>query len=136
MYDQTFVIDSVTRLRNKKKREGRRRNTIKFYQDFPNCYYCGILLTIENRSLDHYVPRSRGGSGEEENLVTACKDCNEKKGNMLPSEMYVPLTSNLGGSSIGGTSGFGPEGCRFESCSPSLSVIEHEAYICKKGYQQ
>ena len=100
MYDQTFVIDSVTRLRNKKKREGRRRNTIKFYQDFPNCYYCGILLARENRSLDHFVPRSRGGSGEEENLVTACKKCNQRKGNMLPSEMYVPLTSNLGDDTI------------------------------------
>jgi 5-methylcytosine-specific restriction endonuclease McrA len=48
------------------------------------CAYCHAhngRLTI-----DHIVPKSRGGRTEFENCVTACRECNHKKGNQLPSE--------------------------------------------------
>jgi 5-methylcytosine-specific restriction endonuclease McrA len=48
------------------------------------CQYCGktdLPLTI-----DHIVPRSRGGEHSWENLITACPRCNSKKGNRTPRE--------------------------------------------------
>lgn len=66
--------------KGKQYKDNRRRRIAQFFQDFPNCYYCGTRLTIENRSLDHFIPRSKGGIGSLDNLVTACKDCNQKKG--------------------------------------------------------
>jgi CRISPR/Cas system Type II protein with McrA/HNH and RuvC-like nuclease domain len=44
---------------------------------------------MEEKALtfDHVVPKSRGGKTIWSNIVTACYDCNKKKGNRLPSEM-------------------------------------------------
>lgn len=46
------------------------------------CVYCG---SVSDLTLDHYIPRSRGG-GRGNNLVTACQACNGAKGNRLPLE--------------------------------------------------
>ena len=56
------------------------------------CQYCGI--TSKNRSnltIDHVVPRSRGGDSSWTNLVAACEECNCKKGNKTPKECRMPL---------------------------------------------
>ncbi len=58
----------------------RARRRKKFYVEFPNCYYCEVQLTRKNRSVDHVVPRSKGGSNGLDNLVTCCKKCNNEKG--------------------------------------------------------
>jgi 5-methylcytosine-specific restriction endonuclease McrA len=52
------------------------------------CVYCGKEKGL---TIDHVIPLSRGGKSSFENCVTACKDCNSKKGNKLPSEakMYM-----------------------------------------------
>lgn len=76
-------------LGKKRKKENRKRRIIQFFQDFPNCYYCGTQLTQANRSLDHWVPKSLGGTSRFVNLVTSCKDCNGVKGSKLPSGMVV-----------------------------------------------
>ncbi len=73
--------------KSKRYKENRRRKVNQFFRDFPNCYYCGERFDRDNRSLDHFVPRSRGGSSCFDNLVTACKECNQEKGNDLPSGM-------------------------------------------------
>ena len=44
-------------------------------------------------TLDHVVPRSRGGDSVWENVVTSCAPCNLKKGNRLPEEVSMPLPS-------------------------------------------
>ena len=48
-----------------------------FKRDSFACQYCG---TGSNLTLDHLVPRSKGGKSNWTNLVTACKPCNAKKG--------------------------------------------------------
>ena len=48
------------------------------------CAYCGVKG--KNLTIDHVVPRSKGGKSTFENTVTACKKCNNKKDDMLPSE--------------------------------------------------
>ncbi|MBP6385258.1 MAG: HNH endonuclease [Pseudarcicella sp.] len=61
-----------------------------FKRDFSQCQYCssGIDLT-----LDHVLPRSRGGKTSWENLTTACKKCNSKKGDQTPEEAKMALKS-------------------------------------------
>lgn len=63
-----------------------RRNIMK--RDGQTCQYCGIKGDL---TLDHVMPRSRGGIDTWENLVTACNTCNVKKGNRTPDEANMPL---------------------------------------------
>ncbi|MCS6892950.1 MAG: HNH endonuclease [Deltaproteobacteria bacterium] len=55
------------------------------------CQYCGIKLLGQNATLDHVIPRSRGGLSTWDNLVACCKDCNKKKGDRSPQEANMPL---------------------------------------------
>ena len=60
-----------------------------FARDGWRCVYCG---TANNRlTLDHVVPRSRGGDSVWENVVTSCAPCNHRKGNRLPHEVHMEL---------------------------------------------
>lgn len=45
------------------------------------CFYCGEKAT----STDHLIPRHLGGSHNQKNLVPACFQCNQDKGNRLPT---------------------------------------------------
>jgi hypothetical protein len=47
------------------------------------CHYCNSRA--KPLTLDHIVPRSRGGTNDYRNLVAACKRCNQDKGNRLPT---------------------------------------------------
>lgn len=62
-----------------------RRNV--FLRDGYRCQYCGNLFRTQDLSLDHVIPRSKGGRLTWENTVTCCKKCNGKKGSLLPSEL-------------------------------------------------
>lgn len=66
-----------------------RRNV--FIRDNYSCRYCGKQLSSEELSVDHVLPKSRGGKDSWENLVTACKPCNSKKGDRTPEEARMPL---------------------------------------------
>jgi 5-methylcytosine-specific restriction endonuclease McrA len=60
-----------------------------FARDGWRCVYCG---TSSGRlTLDHVVPRSRGGDSVWENVVTSCAPCNLRKGNRLPHEVHMHL---------------------------------------------
>lgn len=49
------------------------------------CYYCHAPVG-DIYEVDHVIPRSRQGTSHPENLVIACPDCNQKKGNKMPHE--------------------------------------------------
>lgn len=51
-----------------------------------SCRYCGKKFRPVELSMDHIIPLSRGGRSTKENLVPCCKDCNNKKKNLLPVE--------------------------------------------------
>jgi 5-methylcytosine-specific restriction endonuclease McrA len=51
-----------------------------FVRDADTCQYCGRRLQRNELSLDHVVPRCRGGKTTWENVVCACIDCNRRKG--------------------------------------------------------
>ncbi len=59
-----------------------------FRRDNFTCVYCGVK---ENLTLDHVMPRSRGGKSSWTNLVTACQGCNSKKGDFTPEEIEMNL---------------------------------------------
>ena len=64
-----------------------RRNL--FHRDGHRCQYCGS--SADQLSIDHVVPRSRGGLDTWENVTTACLPCNVRKGNRTPREASMPL---------------------------------------------
>jgi 5-methylcytosine-specific restriction endonuclease McrA len=56
------------------------------WRDRNQCQYCANHFVSEKLTLDHVIPKSRGGDNSWLNLVTACKKCNQKKGNKTPAE--------------------------------------------------
>jgi 5-methylcytosine-specific restriction endonuclease McrA len=56
-------------------------------RDRNTCQYCGVVLPAAELTLDHVIPRSRGGLSTWENLVACCHTCNRKKGSSLPQEL-------------------------------------------------
>ena len=60
-----------------------------FARDGWRCVYCGT--TSGRLTLDHVVPRSKGGESVWENVVTSCAPCNLRKGNRLPHEVQMEL---------------------------------------------
>ncbi|MFO7524189.1 MAG: HNH endonuclease [Ignavibacteriaceae bacterium] len=64
-----------------------RRNILR--RDGYKCAYCGrgdLPLTV-----DHIIPRARGGDDVWENLISACTKCNNKKGDRTPDEARMAL---------------------------------------------
>jgi 5-methylcytosine-specific restriction endonuclease McrA len=66
-----------------------RRNI--YARDGNRCQYCGRKAPTSELSLDHVVPRSRGGKSTWENIVCACLTCNVKKGGRTPDEAGLKL---------------------------------------------
>jgi 5-methylcytosine-specific restriction endonuclease McrA len=60
-------------------------------RDGNRCQYTGRLLHPDEGSLDHVVPRSRGGADTWENLVWSAKDVNQRKADRLPHEAGLAL---------------------------------------------
>lgn len=68
-----------------------RDNTLLFRRDHFICAYCGNEFQPSRLTRDHIIPRSRGGSNNWMNVVTACKSCNTHKDNRTPEEAHMPL---------------------------------------------
>lgn len=63
-----------------------------FKRDNNTCQYCGFKSrSIKNLTIDHVHPKCKGGDNGWTNLVTACRECNSKKGNMLLKECDMKL---------------------------------------------
>ena len=94
----SFPSPSVIRLveyvdvRTRQSRSASKRARI-LMRDRHRCQYCGHRFNAFELTLDHILPRSRGGRTEPENLCAACKPCNQRKGNRTPDEARMPLLS-------------------------------------------
>lgn len=66
-----------------------RRNLYR--RDKNTCQYCGGRPGTPELTIDHVIPRSRGGKGTWENCVLACVTCNRRKGSRLPHEVSMML---------------------------------------------
>jgi 5-methylcytosine-specific restriction endonuclease McrA len=60
-------------------------------RDFYTCQYCGAQPHKSELTVDHVIPRARGGTTAWENVVIACAPCNHRKGDRLPEEAQMTL---------------------------------------------
>jgi 5-methylcytosine-specific restriction endonuclease McrA len=99
---RTLVMPSIIRLVHLVRRPRPRvRLTRKevFNRDGWACVYCG--RSTRDLTLDHVVPRHRGGEHSWENLVSACRPCNHRKAGRTPTEARMALLSPPGAPRFG-----------------------------------
>ena len=88
---QTYVRPLIIRLLSYirfNQRNLKANRTRIFKRDNHECAYCGSKKQL---TLDHIIPKSRGGGNDWNNLVTCCFKCNLKKGNKTPEEAKMVL---------------------------------------------
>ncbi|MEM7016087.1 MAG: HNH endonuclease [Pseudomonadota bacterium] len=66
-------------------------NWLLFRRDQNVCLYCGNHFKDSDLSRDHITPKSHGGQDRWSNLATACRRCNQRKGNRTPEDAKMPL---------------------------------------------
>lgn len=62
-----------------------------YARDRYTCLYCGVKLTYSQLTLDHIIPRSRGGKSTWTNCASCCIGCNVRKANKTPKEANMEL---------------------------------------------
>lgn len=55
------------------------------------CLYCGRKMPASELTIDHVIPRAKGGRTSWDNVVTCCRRCNTRKGNQTPDEAGMTL---------------------------------------------
>lgn len=80
------VSEQQLRKEREKARELRKSAWWKNRIALGKCYYCADSFAPKDLTLDHVVPLVRGGRTAKGNCVPACKGCNSKKKDLLPSE--------------------------------------------------
>jgi 5-methylcytosine-specific restriction endonuclease McrA len=88
-YPWPHVIRLVTYVRVRRAVQRKISRRALFARDGWRCVYCGSASG--RLTLDHVVPRSRGGDSVWENVVTSCAPCNLRKGNRLLEEVSMEL---------------------------------------------
>ena len=94
-----FRVPSVIRRRTyinvRRRQEASGMKRLRIYmRDKFRCQYCGEKKTAGELTLDHILPRSRGGDNSPVNVVTACVPCNNRKGDRTPAEARMPLLTS------------------------------------------
>jgi len=83
----TFEVDEATIRREREKaRALRKQNWWQTRVSRGVCHYCQQSFSPKELTLDHLVPLARGGKSRKGNCVPACKECNNRKKNLLPLE--------------------------------------------------
>jgi CRISPR/Cas system Type II protein with McrA/HNH and RuvC-like nuclease domain len=88
---KTYIRPVIIRLLHYIKHKVRhiRPNRVRIYKrDNNECVYCGSSKQL---TLDHVIPKSRGGGNDWNNLVTCCFSCNLRKGNRTPDEAKMVM---------------------------------------------
>ncbi len=114
-----YDTPSVIRLRHFVRRPHPRPRLSRrevFVRDQERCQYCG--RRGGDLTLDHVMPKHRGGPHAWENLVTACRACNHRKGGRTPQEARMELLSEPGRPSTHPAVMFAPYLERYREWSP------------------
>ncbi|MBK7960188.1 MAG: HNH endonuclease [Bdellovibrionales bacterium] len=91
----SFQLPSVLRLRSYVR--PRPHGAIRFcrenvyIRDGFTCQYCRVKYSSKLLTLDHVVPASHQGPRNWTNVVTACRECNQRKANRTPTQARMPL---------------------------------------------
>ena len=87
MMDLGIEVDDATIRREREKaRALRKQNWWQARIAKGVCHFCEKEVLPKELTLDHLVPLARGGRSSKGNCVPACKDCNNRKKNLLPLE--------------------------------------------------
>ncbi|HUX67374.1 MAG TPA: HNH endonuclease [Terriglobales bacterium] len=89
-----YPVPSVIRLLDYRRIPHRSRALSRkniLLRDRNTCQYCGTVCAAPALTLDHVIPRSRGGKSAWENLVACCHACNHRKGDRLAAEADMQL---------------------------------------------
>jgi 5-methylcytosine-specific restriction endonuclease McrA len=94
-----FRVPSVIRRRTyinvRRRQEASGMKRLRIYmRDKFRCQYCGEKKAAGQLTLDHILPRSRGGDNSPVNIVTACVPCNNRKGDRTPAQARMPLLTS------------------------------------------
>jgi 5-methylcytosine-specific restriction endonuclease McrA len=91
---KAFPLPTIVRMlyyvTHKRQRMPLTKKNVLQRDDFA-CAYCGRHSAPKTLTVDHVVPRSRGGKSSWENLVACCQPCNARKANRTPAEAAMPL---------------------------------------------
>lgn len=98
--DAAFFAPEAHDITHEKQKARNLRNTAWWNRKKSRglCYYCGKRVPPDQLTMDHLIPLARGGKSERHNLVPACKECNNKKKYLLPTEWdeYLESIKNAG----------------------------------------
>jgi 5-methylcytosine-specific restriction endonuclease McrA len=83
-----IVYKSNRRLKNKSVRFSRKNVWIR---DEGRCQYCNNDVALKDLTLDHVIPKTRGGKTEWANVVTCCYRCNQKKSDKTVAQAGMKL---------------------------------------------
>lgn len=89
-----------------------------YSRDNWSCQYCGVGLCKSNATIDHVMPRAKGGITSWKNCVASCKNCNRIKGCRTPHEANMPLINQP------------IEPKRFHLWDHTRSSVWHEDWSC------
>jgi len=91
---RSIPLPSVVRLQDYRKIPRYRFSVSRkniLTRDRNTCQYCNEKYLSKDLTLDHIIPRSRGGKSTWDNLVCSCLPCNARKGSRTPEEANMPL---------------------------------------------
>jgi len=97
VHSVTFSVKLPSILRLLKYVKVKKSRIVKFSRaniyarDKYTCQYCNTAFRSEELTFDHVIPVSHGGAKSWENIVTACIDCNRRKGGQTPAEAEMRL---------------------------------------------
>lgn len=89
-YVRPLIIRLLNYIRYHSKTLKINRNRV-FKRDNYQCVYCGSKKEL---TLDHVIPKSKGGKNEWTNLVTSCSKCNIKKADRTPDQAKMKMSHN------------------------------------------
>jgi len=94
---KVYPMPSVVKLKRYMRTTLRGMNLIRctrkniFIRDRHECQYCGVRCKAEEITIDHVIPKARGGRTVWDNVVTACYECNRRKGHHAPEQVGLKL---------------------------------------------
>jgi hypothetical protein len=83
------------RIWRRKEAKRRARRLAVLTRDGFACVYCREVFAVAQLDVDHKQPRSRGGTDDAANLVTACKPCNKRKGTLTYEQFMLMLDPTI-----------------------------------------
>lgn len=92
--NEVNYFPSILRLKNQIKQSFTypvfsKRNIVR--RDDYTCQFCGVKLSENSVTIDHVIPKSKGGANSFTNCVTSCFDCNNRKSNLTLEQSGMKL---------------------------------------------